>query len=242
MTSGRAVTGSSRQGITLLEILLVLGLLALAAGLSLPAIMGFVRDKALRSGADAVRSALQSTRLRAMERGEAYSWRFEPGGRWFAAVPRDAAGGLVRQPAQAARKPAGGPRARGRGTIRIRASTGPARSAPAGAPVAAPGAGHAGIHPLVLRTSRGNLPGGVCHRGCLRAGPLAAGGGSGFVRPPRGLPAPLPARPRPPRWGRLGAGGATAGRVVVPIPRGISHDLPDRSAAGPRCRRRAPRA
>ncbi len=93
MTSGRAVTGSSRQGITLLEILLVLGLLALAAGLSLPAIMGFVRDKALRSGADAVRSALQSTRLRAMERGEAYSWRFEPGGRWFAAVPRDAAGG-----------------------------------------------------------------------------------------------------------------------------------------------------
>jgi Tfp pilus assembly protein FimT len=92
MTSGRAVTGSPRQGITLLEILLVLGLLALAAGLSLPAIMGFVRDKALRSGADAVRSALQSTRLRAMERGEAYSWRFEPGGRWFAAVPRDPIG------------------------------------------------------------------------------------------------------------------------------------------------------
>lgn len=92
MTSGRAVTGATRQGITLLEILLVLGLLALATGLSLPAIMGFVRDKALRSGADAVRSALQSTRLRAMERGEAYSWLFEPGGRWFAAVPRDPIG------------------------------------------------------------------------------------------------------------------------------------------------------
>lgn len=69
-----------------------MAVLAMAAAAVFPAILSRFRDHALRQGGDAVRVSLLTTRMRAMERGEAYAWRFEPGGRWYVAMPKENAG------------------------------------------------------------------------------------------------------------------------------------------------------
>lgn len=69
-----------------------MAVLAMAAMVVFPAVISRFRDHALRQGGDAVRVSLLTTRMRAMERGEAYAWRFEPGGRWYVALPRESAG------------------------------------------------------------------------------------------------------------------------------------------------------
>lgn len=69
-----------------------MAVLAMAAMVVFPAVISRFRDHALRQGGDAVRVSLLTTRMRAMERGEAYAWRFEPGGRWYVALPKESAG------------------------------------------------------------------------------------------------------------------------------------------------------
>ncbi len=69
-----------------------MAVLAMAAAVVFPAVVSRFRDHALRQGGDAARVSLLTTRMRAMERGEAYAWRFEPGGRWYVALPKETAG------------------------------------------------------------------------------------------------------------------------------------------------------
>jgi prepilin-type N-terminal cleavage/methylation domain-containing protein len=79
-----------RSAFTLVEILLVLAVLVVMAGLVWPAIWKFVGEMRLRQGADDTRLSMAATRMRALEAGEAYRWLCQPGGRWYAALRVDA--------------------------------------------------------------------------------------------------------------------------------------------------------
>ncbi len=90
MISPRPPAGPARRraAFTLVEILLVIAVLAVMAGVVWPGVWRFVGEMRLREGADNARLNLAATRMRAMEGGEAYRWFCQPGGRWYAALPK----------------------------------------------------------------------------------------------------------------------------------------------------------
>ncbi len=77
-----------RGGFTLIEMLLVVALLALLAGLTLPAMHTPLRKSELRDAAKMLRAELTRARLRAIETGVAQRFRFRPGGPNFEVAPR----------------------------------------------------------------------------------------------------------------------------------------------------------
>jgi type II secretory pathway pseudopilin PulG len=79
-----------RAAFTLVEILLVIAVLTVMAGVVWPGVWRFVGEMRLREGADNARLNLAATRMRAMEGGEAYRWFCQPGGRWYAALAQNA--------------------------------------------------------------------------------------------------------------------------------------------------------
>jgi Tfp pilus assembly protein FimT len=80
---------SRRRAYTLLELLLVVGILMICAGAVAPSVMGMLASYHLKDGVQKVQSALGSTRVHAIDATSTYEFRFEPGGRHFLAVPTD---------------------------------------------------------------------------------------------------------------------------------------------------------
>jgi prepilin-type N-terminal cleavage/methylation domain-containing protein len=72
-----------RRGFSLLEMLLVLSILAVAAAVVWPSLANLYSDSQLRNGAEQVRTGLLHARLRAIERGVVYHFRYVPGDRLY---------------------------------------------------------------------------------------------------------------------------------------------------------------
>ena len=81
---------SSRRGFTLFEIVIVLTILLVLAGLSWPSLLRYIRERAIREQAHTVRLELNNARIKAIDHGMSYQFRFEPGGRRYIILPLDA--------------------------------------------------------------------------------------------------------------------------------------------------------
>ena len=77
----------SHSGYTLLELLLVMGVLVIMVGLSWPLVQGQFQRYRLKNEVEAVRAKLAGTRIRAIDSGLMYQFLYEPGGRNFIVVP-----------------------------------------------------------------------------------------------------------------------------------------------------------
>ena len=69
-----------RRAITLMELLLVMAVLVAIAALALPSLVGPLETQRLRSGAEMVRVQWARARVKAIETGRTYVFRFEPNG------------------------------------------------------------------------------------------------------------------------------------------------------------------
>jgi hypothetical protein len=90
IVKGNPLTARRRPrsgGYTLVELLLALGLLALLAGITVPSAMRMYADTQLAEAAEQVRLQLAGTRMRAIEGGIVYQFRFEPDGRSYVSLP-----------------------------------------------------------------------------------------------------------------------------------------------------------
>ncbi|HEY3245458.1 MAG TPA: GspH/FimT family pseudopilin [Phycisphaerae bacterium] len=74
--TGVHAAGARRTALTLLELLLVIGLLTILAGLVFPNMLGLIERERLPQSAEQVRSLLQMTRANAMFDGRRYRIRF----------------------------------------------------------------------------------------------------------------------------------------------------------------------
>lgn len=77
----------SRAGLTLLEMLLVLGILMMVVGFSLPAIQDAYHIREIENAGEFVRQKLSEGRARAIDTGLVYQFRYEPGKSRFVMVP-----------------------------------------------------------------------------------------------------------------------------------------------------------
>ena len=75
------------RGITLLEMMIVLALLVIVAGLSMPAFVGTIRTQRLRSAAESVRTEWMRAHIQAMKTGRIHVYRFQNGDRGFEIIP-----------------------------------------------------------------------------------------------------------------------------------------------------------
>lgn len=79
----------ARLGFTLLELLLVLAVLAIVVSVTWPSLMRYMREQEILEGAEAARSAAASSRIKAIDTGLTYQFRYEPEGRRFVVIPFD---------------------------------------------------------------------------------------------------------------------------------------------------------
>src|SRR5271154_2864556 len=89
---GKSAPCGSRRGVggyTLLELLLVVGILMICAGAVAPSVIGLLANYHLKEGTQKVQAALAATRVHSIDATSTYEFRFEPGGRHFLAVPTD---------------------------------------------------------------------------------------------------------------------------------------------------------
>jgi len=68
---------TNRTGVTLLELMLVLVLLIVVAGLAMPIFTGMARAARLRNGADQIRAAMAQARVRAITSGQIFALRYD---------------------------------------------------------------------------------------------------------------------------------------------------------------------
>lgn len=78
-----------RAGFTLVELLLVLALILIATGMVFPPVLRLMADQPLKEAADRARSQLTNVRLKALDAGVAWQFRFEPGGRHYLWMPHE---------------------------------------------------------------------------------------------------------------------------------------------------------
>ena len=101
---------TARRGFTLLEILLVVVVLAVIAGMVWPAMLRFVNERAIKEAGEEVRAELDRTRFRAIDVGSAYQFLYEPDGPNYIAIPARqgavAAGGMGAGPSVSTNSPA----------------------------------------------------------------------------------------------------------------------------------------
>lgn len=92
------------RGFTMLEVVLVLGIIAVFAGMTLPSVLRMFNQQKLTQWSERVREAIGSARIRAIESGLIYQFCCEPNGTHFVVVPFEpdhangtnpAGGGLV---------------------------------------------------------------------------------------------------------------------------------------------------
>jgi Tfp pilus assembly protein FimT len=83
-TPGDGIAGSARRSprpaLTLVEVLLVLALLVVAAAVTAPIMSSSIDRARLIHGGDLLRAAWAKARLSAMQAGDTYAFRFEPKG------------------------------------------------------------------------------------------------------------------------------------------------------------------
>lgn len=82
-----APTRRARKGFSLAELLAVLAVLAILAGLAWPRLLGMLTRSELTEAGKRVRSALVQARLRAIESGQPWIFRFTPGTGRFEVLP-----------------------------------------------------------------------------------------------------------------------------------------------------------
>lgn len=91
--NGRPRIAKSQQrgpwGFTLLEIVLVLSVIVVIISMTWPSLMRYAAQEQLRDAAISVRHELAGCRIHAVENGLVYQFRYEPGGRYYAALPYD---------------------------------------------------------------------------------------------------------------------------------------------------------
>ncbi|MCA9056107.1 MAG: prepilin-type N-terminal cleavage/methylation domain-containing protein [Planctomycetaceae bacterium] len=78
-----------RAGFTLLEIVIVLTIILILASLSWPPLLRYIRERTIREQAHTVRLELNNARIKAIDQGMSYQFRFEPGGRKYVILPID---------------------------------------------------------------------------------------------------------------------------------------------------------
>jgi hypothetical protein len=78
---------ADRTGYTLVEIMLAFAVIAVLIGVTMPPALRLQADSKLSSAAEQVRSQVAGTRVRAIESGIVYQFRYEPDGRRFISVP-----------------------------------------------------------------------------------------------------------------------------------------------------------
>jgi prepilin-type N-terminal cleavage/methylation domain-containing protein len=83
----------SQRGYTLLELLLVLGILLVLAGLAFPGVMRIYGRHQFQTVVEDVRAHLAASRLRAIDTGVVYQFSYEPNGQRFSVTPFEAAEG-----------------------------------------------------------------------------------------------------------------------------------------------------
>lgn len=84
-----ATASHCRAAFTLIEILLVLAVLLLLSAVAWPVLDHVLADSQLKRSAETVGSALGGARIRAIDSGAAYQFRYEPTGRRWFAIPYD---------------------------------------------------------------------------------------------------------------------------------------------------------
>lgn len=85
--SSFVIRHSASPGYTLIEMLLALAVLAAVAAITWPAMTRVYADRQLREGAERARVLAASSRLRAIDAGLIYQFRYEPGGRRYVVAP-----------------------------------------------------------------------------------------------------------------------------------------------------------
>ena len=78
---------SRRSGFTLLELMLVLGVILLIAGIVWPRMLAFYQTSELKDHSRRVHEMISATRLAAIDHGIAYQFFYEPEGRHYLMVP-----------------------------------------------------------------------------------------------------------------------------------------------------------
>lgn len=79
--------GPLRRGVTLIEVILVVTLLTAMAALSYPSIDRMLIQISMSEAVSPVRNHLAGSRIRALDAGLTWQFRFEPGGRRYVVVP-----------------------------------------------------------------------------------------------------------------------------------------------------------
>ena len=83
----RSKSPSDHAAFTLVEMLLVLGVLAVITAVAWPNVIKLTRQQTLLDASDKVRSVAASARVHAIESGLIWQFRYEPGGQHFIVVP-----------------------------------------------------------------------------------------------------------------------------------------------------------
>ena len=78
---------SHRTAFTMLELLLVLGVVAIILAVAWPNVLRLTGQQSLIDSSEKVRALAASARVHAIDSGLVYQFRYEPGGRHFVAVP-----------------------------------------------------------------------------------------------------------------------------------------------------------
>ncbi|MBX3438969.1 MAG: hypothetical protein KF861_15870 [Planctomycetaceae bacterium] len=87
--SNLAQDSRSRVAFTLLELVLVLSVLAVIVSIGWPSVVRYMGDEAVRESAQLVQSAAAGTRIKAIDTGLTYQFRYEPNGKRFVVIPFD---------------------------------------------------------------------------------------------------------------------------------------------------------
>jgi len=78
-----------REGFTLLELMLVMALIAVAAGIAVPVVDSMMHPNQVKASIDAVRANWEQARSRAMEEGRPYRFSVQENGGAFRIEPDD---------------------------------------------------------------------------------------------------------------------------------------------------------
>ncbi len=79
----------ARSGFSLMELLIVLGLLVVLAGIAMPNLIDRMRDSQVLRAADSVREILSEARTYAIDSGIDYQFRYEMNGHFFVVLPTE---------------------------------------------------------------------------------------------------------------------------------------------------------
>ena len=80
---------SRRSGFTLFELLIVLGVMLLIAGIVWPRMLSFYQTNQLKDHARRIHETISAARIAAIDHGIAYQFFYEPSGRHYLMIPSE---------------------------------------------------------------------------------------------------------------------------------------------------------